>query len=544
MPRLLLGRPFFKRNNSNDEEIKPTHSQYNINYRQIAAPGYDAEPATTSSSYDYWWPYPPGGVATTSSPSIISSPTLYTDPFSVATLSSLSLLAPDVSASDSVVSDSMLTSVSPTSMVTTTISSSQSMITVNATMSSQTASSTFSSYPKSTQNQTSTTSKADVYLIPIFVVLGVVLGSILAWVSWGCLTRKPRVRDFDNDDDDSSGRKKSGRRPRRSELEVGPAYCPSLSQKRDYLEEAEDSTEKAPFSPQSVFSWRALEADGGKDSDRERDYLVPPALPSKNSRAKSVGPKRQLGLSRAATSKTATSVSVYSQVGEEDEYEEAEIDRMSLLNEFESDYDPRSPRLDTKSTPTTSSGSARVVSVSRRRPNHVRADSDSHLEDVDTSGKRVGGPRDKKNDLLRSATARTQSSTRTTQTGFRMMDGSPLPTPSVSSPSSQHGGGGGFFWGNNEPEIHEAISIPERRTRPNATTSSSDSYTALPARGSRSRNNSPVKQSNTSRSTRQRQVSARDKAIEQYYGNGFPQSPPQVTSPKLESSLCFTPPLN
>lgn len=411
-------------------------------------------------------------------------------------------------------------------------------------MSSDPASSMFSSYPKNPQNQGQNfaTSKAEVYLIPIFVVLGVILGGIVAWIGWGCLTRKPRVRDFD-DGSDAFSRKKSRRRPRRSELEVGPAYCPSLSQKRDYSEEAEDSAEK----PQSMFSWRALDVDGRKDgSAQERDYLVPPALPSKKSRTKSAGPlKRQQGLSRAATSKTATSVSVYSQVGEEEDYEEQESDSMSFLNEFESDYDPRSPRLDfkcpAKATPTSSSKSSRVVSVSRRRPNHARIDSDSHLEDVDASRNRVIESRDKKGDLIRSATARTQSSTRTTQTGFHMMDGSPLPTPAASST----GEGRGFFWGNNEPENREAIPKAKYRigSKSDATTDASDSYTALPARGSRSRSNSPVKLS-SSRTTKQRHVSARDQAIEQYYGNGLPQSPPQVTSPKLESSLCFTPQLN
>lgn len=532
MPRRLI-YPVFERTGPNDEENETLHSQYNINYRQMT-PGVP-QPATTSSSYDYWWPYPPGGVSTTSNPSI--TPTLYVDPFSIATFSSLSLVAPGVSSSStgSVVT-STTTSTSLTSIATSTISSSQSIITINATISSDPVSSTFSSYPKIPQNQgqNSATSKAEVYLIPTFVVLGVILGSIVAWIGWGCLTRKPRVRDFD-DGSDAFCKKNSGRRPRRSELEVGPAYCPSLSQKRDYSEEAEDK-------PQS-FSWRALDADGRKDSSTpERDYLVPPALPAKKSRTKSAGPsKRQQGLSRAATSKTATSVSVYSQVGEEDDYEEQESDRMSFLNEFESDYDPRSPRLDSKcsshATPTSSSKSSRVVSVSRRRPNHTRIDSDSHLEDVEVSGKRV---RDKKGDLIRSATARTQSSTHTTQTGFHMMDGSPLPTPAASST----GEGRGFFWGNNEPENREAIPKAKYRARSksNATTVASDSYTALPARGSRSRSNSPVKFS--SQTTKQRHVSARDQAIEQYYGNGFPQSPPQVTSPKLESSLCFTPQLN
>ncbi|KAF9074227.1 hypothetical protein BDP27DRAFT_224967 [Rhodocollybia butyracea] len=408
------------------------------------------------------------------------------------------------------------------------------MISINAMMTSQAASSTFTSYPKASQNQSLTTSNAELYLIPIFVVLGVIIGSVVAWIGWGCLTRKPRIRDFDGDE--ISGIKRMTRRPRRSELEVGPVYCPSLSEARDYPE----STEKQPLSL-SMFSWHALDVDDTKDG-KERDYLVPPALPSKKLRTKSVGSSKHL--SRAATTKTATSMSVYSQVGEQEQELCEEDDRISFLNDFESDYDPCSPRPGGKSIATaTPTSSTRVVSVSRRRPTHTRADSDCRLNDA--GGGRVGGPRDKKDDLRRSATSRTQGSTCTTQTGFRIVDGSPLPTPAISRKQSEKVAG--FFWGNNEPEDCGTSSRPGNRGRSktNAISVSSDSYTTLPIRGSRSRSNSPVKKSVTTRSAnKQRHVSTRDKAIEEYYGNALPQSPPQITSPKLNTSLCFTPPLN
>ncbi|KAJ3810357.1 hypothetical protein EV368DRAFT_37004 [Lentinula lateritia] len=383
-------------------------------------------------------------------------------------------------------------------------------------MSSQTAASTFTTYPKNSQNenqsQSSNNSKSEVYLIPIFVVLGIVLGSVVAWIAWGCITRKPRIRDFD--EDSTIGRKKTGRRPGRSELEVGPAYCSSMSERNNLLEDS--GYEKNVVASQlAMSSWRALDADGVKDEEHQRDYLSPPRLPSKRSRAKSLGRmKRQQGLSRAVTSKTATSVSVYSQVGEDDETFDEEItDSMSFLDVF----DPRTPQTGDKSAIATpnSSCSTRVISLSRRRPNHTRTDSDFHL---DIAGTPVGEPRDlKKNLLSRTATARTQNSTRTAQTGFRMIEGSPLPTPAVSiSDKSQTGGS--FFWGNNEPEDHVTPSKP---------------------------NNSPAKKPVVSRQAiNQRQISARDKVIEEYYGSSLPQSPPQVNCPKLESSLCFTPTLS
>ncbi|KAJ3746165.1 hypothetical protein DFH05DRAFT_918957 [Lentinula detonsa] len=531
-----------------DDESKPTHSQYNINYRQVAAqtsvaaPLY-GQPVTSSSSYDYWWPYPPGGVTTSSSPSPspVIPPTL-TDPFSIAVLSSLS----SVASSSSIIPDSnsaLTSSSTPISTSTPSPSALQSIILINATMSSQTTASTFSSYPKNAEPQSSNSSKSEAYLIPIFVVLGVVLGSVIAWIGWGCITRKPRIRDFDED----NVLNKTKHRHRRSELEVGPAYCSSLSERTDLLAESDHTHEKEALAPQSMmFTWRTPDAnaDGGKNEDLDRNLLAPPKLPPKNPRSKTVGrSKRQQALSRATTSKTATSVSIYSQVGEEDETHDDDLtERMSFLDDFESNYDARSPRFGEDSTPNAlnSASSARVVSLSRRRPNHTRTESDYRLEDAETPvGRNV-----KKNILSRSTTARTQSSTRTAQTGFRMIEGSPLPTPALSiSGLSQIGGG--FFWGNNEPESCVTPSRSKSRGRPtsNVNARPSDSYTALPARGARSRSNSPIKQT-TRQTTGQRRVSIRDRAIEEYYGSSLPQSPPQVVCPKLESSLCFTPTMN
>ncbi|KAJ3890090.1 hypothetical protein GG344DRAFT_78167 [Lentinula edodes] len=544
----------YERVQPDHENNKPPHSQYNINYRQVAAQtslvsplyGVTQSVTTSSSSYDYWWPYPPGGVSTTTnspSPSPIISSTL-ADPLPVAILSSLSSDAFS-SSTDSFADSTSSTSV-PIATSTLTTSASQSIISINAAMSSQIAASTFTTYPKNSQNQnqsqSSNNSKSEVYLVPVFVVLGIILGSVVAWIGWGCITRKPRIRDFD--EDVAIGRKKTGRRPRRSELEVGPAYWSSMSERNNLLEDSGDSHEKNVVASQSaMFSWRALDADGVKDEEPQRDYLSPPKLPSKRSRAKTLGRiKHQQGLSRAVTSKTATSVSVYSQVGEEDEtFDEDITDSMSFLDEF----DPPTPHTGDKSAIATpnSSSSTRVISLSRRRPNHTRTDSDSHL---DIAGTPVGEPRDlKKNLLSRTATARTQNSTRTAQTGFHMIEGSPLPTPAVSiSDKSQISGS--FFWGNNEPEDCVTPSKPKFRGRSNShvLTRSSDSYTAFPVRGSRGRSNSPAKKPVISRQAiNQRQVSARDKVIEEYYGSSLPQSPPQVTCPKLESSLCFTPTL-
>ncbi|KAJ3730770.1 hypothetical protein C8R42DRAFT_715436 [Lentinula raphanica] len=540
MPRPLA---FVQRVEQDDEHNTPTHSQYNINYRQLAAqtslaaPFYN-QPVTTSSSYDYWWPYPPGGVATTTTsptPIPVVSPTLATS-FSVAIPSSLFSSASDVSSSSVIPTSSSSTLTSASSSISTldpTTSALQSIILINATMSSQPAASSFTSYPKNPEPQNSNNSKTEAYLIPIFVVIGVVLGSVVAWIGWGCITRKPRLRDFD---DEGNVLNKTGRRrQRRSELEVGPAYCSSLSERKDLLEAPDHSPEKNAYTQTTSFNWRALDADRGGGHELDPNFLAPPKPPPKNSRQKTAGrTRRDKALSRAVTTKTATSVSIYSQVGDEDEtHDDDLVERMSFLDEFESNYDPRSPRFDQENAGSPST--ARVVSLSRRRLNHNRNESDTNLDNTNTSfgnKQRVG------NNLSRSTTMQTQSSTRTAQTGFRMVEGSPLPTPALSiSGLSQMGTG--FFWGNNEPES----CVTPSKSRGRVNTRSSDSYTALPVRSSRSRSNSPKKQV-TRQTTGQRHVSARDKAIEEYYGSSLPQSPPQIMCPKLESSLCFTPTLN
>ncbi|KAF5391096.1 hypothetical protein D9757_003155 [Collybiopsis confluens] len=516
------------------ERADSTDSWYNIDYRQVATQN---SPVSTSSSYDYWWPYPPGGVTVTP-----------ISPLPSAVLPSTVISMQAIPSSDVSVLNSISVTSTPAVMTSSVPTSSASSISdlptvvsnITSIMTSSTtsASITFAAYPQQSQASSANTSKADAYLIPICIALGAIVGCIAAWIGWGCLTRKPKIRSYDEEDGQSSVFRKKGLDPSLfgtcSELESGPAYQSSLSERgRDSSVEDEDSTEKTLLAPYSGFGWRAMDDDAecGRrvkldNTDPERDYLAPPALPSKKCRTKSlVSSKRQPGgLSRAMTKKTAASVSVYSQVGEDEDE--------AFLHELGSSCDPLSPRAGF-TTPDSTKISSRAVSISRRRQAHARNDSEVPLG--------LDG-----DDLRRSATARTQSSTRSAQTGFCMMEGSPLPTPTRSTSGGRRGGG--FFWGNNEPETHGAQQSNKSKSGRSRIVNGSDSYTALPARGSRSRSSSPTKRSvpkqgqqEQARGQRPRQVSTRDLAIEDYYGAGLPQSPPQISSPQLHGSLCFSP---
>ncbi|EEB89608.1 hypothetical protein MPER_12274 [Moniliophthora perniciosa FA553] len=353
-------------------------------------------------------------------------------------------------------------------------------------------------------------------LIPVFVVVGVLLGSVVAWFGYGCVTRKAH-------------QKKSRRR---TELEVGPEYT--------YSSSLGCEAEKMTLSTVDLhglgqdYMWRGL------DHTEEQNSLLVPGLPhSAQNRFLSPGPRdtSNKSLSRAVTSKTATSVSVYSQVD---------------LEDADEDIDPRSPRISQKkskkkqglntvrrvpttaTSTTTTSTNTRVESLSRRRPTYTREDS-SHAElsrngtahtctSTTTTGTHKGT--DKHNfrgpDLSRTTTARTATTTRTgagTSMGFRIVDESPLqsPTDGFVSPNT------GFSWAGVGELIWQRRGTEEVNE---------DKYTSLPRIPARSKR---------SAGSRKNTAEERDWKLREYYGYDLPKSPPQVTTPRLEGELCFTP---
>ncbi|THU76166.1 hypothetical protein K435DRAFT_846140 [Dendrothele bispora CBS 962.96] len=580
-----------------DSPSRETRTQYNINYRQMAAPNPVGPsglpvPITSSSSYNYWWPYPPGGVYSTSSNLNPVSPvtTPLTEP--------LSLGIPPPSQSGTTQSTDVNTLNNTLSVSSSTIDSSQSFVTIQPTALSASPTSSLVVYPK-TNSASQNPQKIMMYLIPVFAIVGLALGSGVAWITWGCLTRKPRLTDYTGDGEVITRRRR--RMSRRRELDIGgPAYCPSLSEAEDATLEGDhtDIEKKSMMDDRGmveVDGWHQLDDDVRDNNTGERDlekaYLMPDS--AKTSRMGSYARKhyRSRGLSRATTQKTATSVSVYSQVDDDDYDDEEEeepghglsrnksnfsdklADNISFLGEYESDFDPRSPRFQHQIAETpkpkthsriSDSPGKRTVSVSRRRTRpsgHIRADSDFNLDDVAASASPGG-------DLSRSVTSvttRTFASTRTGP-GFRIIEGSPLPTPAVTpgpsraaSPTGGRFGHGGFFWNDTPATVLPQSVSPKDR----------DSYTSTPQRN-KSRNptkslklinksaasfQTPIRgrreadiQRDGDRSDGRRPgarsipaLKAQTKSRDQDVRRALPSSPPQVTSPKLADQLCFTP---
>ncbi|KAK0502168.1 hypothetical protein EDD18DRAFT_682700 [Armillaria luteobubalina] len=300
-----------------------------VQIRQLIPPGANAIP-TTTSSYDYWWPYPPGGVAsTTTTPSAIP-PTIPLE------ISGMPPESTDLSSSASVTVNSDDTNSTTRSVnsssTSATPTSSVSMITISVSPSSQSALPSLVTYPKKQPSG----SKISMYLIPVLVIVGAILGSLCAWIGWGCLTRKGRQG--------------------KTELEVGPAY----------------DSEAGIVKADEGFAWPAMETQR-----QEKAFLVPPADPRRTrpSRANNSSTR----ISRMNTTTTMASVSVYSQVGEGDEdYEEQkhDDDSMSFLDAYESDEES----MASARRPSSRAVGGRPQRVVSRRRNHVRADSDMVVE--------------------------------------------------------------------------------------------------------------------------------------------------------------------
>ncbi|KAK0451457.1 hypothetical protein EV421DRAFT_1975728 [Armillaria borealis] len=224
-------------------------------------------------------------------------------------------------------SSSSSTSATPTSSV--------SMIIISVPSSSQSALPRLVTYPKKQPSG----NKISMYLIPVLVIVSAILGSLCAWIGWGCLTRK-------------------GRRGK-TELEVGPAY----------------DSEAGRVKADEGFAWPAMETQR-----QEKGFLVPPTdprrtRPSRSSRANTPSTR----ISRMNTTTTMVSVSVYSQVGEGDEdYEEEkhDDDGMPFLDAYESDEE----FMASARRPSSRAVGGRPQRVVSRRRNHVRADSDMIAE--------------------------------------------------------------------------------------------------------------------------------------------------------------------
>ncbi|TRM66792.1 hypothetical protein BD626DRAFT_483824 [Schizophyllum amplum] len=207
----------------------------NINYRQ------DGVAAQTTSTYNYWWPYPPGGVyATTSTTVLPAAPIPATmsmlpgaDATTTPDIQSIWDLTPsgDLSASDS--------SATPDAM-TTAADAGPSIISLTALPPATTSSPPNTSPKKLDRDASANLVK---YIVPVCVVVGVILGSLTVWFVYGCLrTRRTRL-----------GHGHERRRRNNERLEAGTEYR--------YIRSEGDDEEKA------------LPAPPGHDPD-EKDFML------------------------------------------------------------------------------------------------------------------------------------------------------------------------------------------------------------------------------------------------------------------------------
>ncbi|KAF9269385.1 hypothetical protein L218DRAFT_1072246 [Marasmius fiardii PR-910] len=527
-------------------------------------------PSTTSTTSINWWPYPPWGATTTSTSTQIPAIAIITTTISPNQPETPTPAIPEVLSSSLITPSytSVISSDSNTPSSTTSSSSASfSITTITGTRDPQSSvpSETVAEYPKI--HPASSNQNINLILIPVFVVLGVVVGSIVAWFSYGCITRKP------------------GRRRQRSELEAGPAYCPpSLSSKgRGSVQEEKISfiAEGQDNVSDDGHSWHALDMnDEQRIKSNERDAFLGRPQPVASKYLAPVLSTRKPpstrtdGLERA---KSGASTSVYSQLGDndDDEYDEA-----SFVGEH--GFDSKLPcipasqpfskkkqtlhsnslrRAPTAATTTTmASSDTRTLSLSRRRPTCPRTDTSSSK-----------GDREDGKDQSRANTIKTTKTTATDTTpcrsganttmSFRIMDGSPLSTPLHSPPvidasGFSWAGVGEMLWRNGSVDSPDRFTnLPERNGRsPAMKKSTGSSGDGASSRSGRTRSRSVAANGKRSKPSTRADSSGREedkeKKLRDYYGYGdlpnrsppkLPRSPSRVTSPRLEGELCFTP---
>ncbi|KAJ6595881.1 hypothetical protein DFH09DRAFT_149308 [Mycena vulgaris] len=503
------------------------HPQHDYYARQLIP-----SPWSSSSSYDYWWPYPPGGVTTspTTSPTTWS-PFTPTDTLSLSmTETSTPMLAfsLDSDSASSSSSDGLTTiSVSASSSASSS-SASESIMSISALPPSNT------SLPASSHHKLSMLPSSNlVYIVPVCAVVGVLIGGITAWCVYGCLTRNGHGR--------RRGRKSYGT------LEVGPEYTPPsprLGEKQEPEEGEWVGDEK-----------HAEESDGddtvhGEASDDEpgtetEGFLHPGSAQKRPARA-------SMRIKSAASANTVTTAAARAKSTRSSRAPSpTPSGRTSLFFDRPDSTDPLPwESLRHKSIKRgilarlKYDGQQDTNDRVARRPwqSHGRHDSDLLLADAEANLSRASTSVTSASAALSRASS---AVTAGTGAGFRMLTESPAETP------QRERGAEVFAW----PRVEE------------------DRYTRVPERVARSRSRSPEKASRpgspekfarmmspdmlaraASPPVRRRgttdanpfntQVRGRPTDVGSVSTNlrgVLPQSLPRISSPVLDGALCFTP---
>ncbi|TFK51360.1 hypothetical protein OE88DRAFT_1735272 [Heliocybe sulcata] len=226
--------------------------------------------AQTSSSYDYWWPYPAGGVTTT--------PTTTIAPFTDPALATTTALDPAIT----IALPSLSSSIS-SNQSAALVSSSTSLASSSSSASASSNITTITALPPSSTPTSHARQGLQInplYLVPVFAFVGICMGALCAWCC--------------------CGRRKKG--PREEECVPGPRYVPaqgdeSQAQEAEKVAWSEMSREQTRSSePRTPFSWptprdyeyhRGLTFDHEEAEDMQRHEHTeksireePPQLPA------------------------------------------------------------------------------------------------------------------------------------------------------------------------------------------------------------------------------------------------------------------------
>ncbi|KAF8057545.1 hypothetical protein FPV67DRAFT_568095 [Lyophyllum atratum] len=483
-----------------------TRRVYDINYRQVDAPMLDVpqppRPTTSINSGPHPAPGAPGSIIvsppappTTSTPLLlitVGSPSQ--NPLALSTTSliiaSIPLTTTSSLLTDGIISITALPPLDPTDVPTAV------------------------TYPKKTPE--SERKFKLIYLAPAFVVLGILLGSLTAWFGYGCMTRRPKVRDGDA-------------------LIGGPRYVPPASGEGD-LEGGVGGPLLRDDMHEEVFSWPNLNERAGMENEKYREGDAFLALPSPS---KSRSTRTKSTRSTTTAHSDATYVLDTDEDGEGKKLEDVPWESLrhksikrGILEEVQREgnrIDSLRPATGTLLRNTGTGHQKAGETIERRPPRHGRTDSDHLIGDIDLLFPDRAS--------LRSRETNTDSSTRpsshradSTQTtlsmdssitagdktqwrpgaGFRIVAESPLPSREPTPAPPEEASFGASWWGGS---AHV------------------DRYTPLPTRHtSRSRSASPVKP-----------PVGPEPGSPYPRAHVLPQSPPQITSPVLENMLCFTP---
>ncbi|KAG6864575.1 hypothetical protein C0991_008567 [Blastosporella zonata] len=330
------------------------------------------------------------------------------------------------------------------------------------------------------------------YLVPVFVLLGILWGSLSAWLAYSCFTRRKVPGDV---------------------LIGGPQYVPAPRDVEGGGSLHQNGMQEVGFSwPDLEQATKECEKD---DDDDENDPFLLPPTPSKTRSART-------------KSSQSTAKSVYSELETDNEDKKAipweKLRHKSIKRGILEEVNKEGNRINSLRPAGTvrNTGTGIRKTVERRVSRHGRTDSNVLIGDIDRmlagSGSKPSRPSTRRTDSAHTTISLVSTTTTGDNTkwkpgdGFRIVAESPLssrgPTPAPPDDPSAFG----MSWASPTPV---------------------DRYTHAPVRHdttrSRSRSASPVK-CPTVPTTPVRPHAA-----------VLPQSPPQITSPLLEHSLCFTP---